>query len=82
MIPHTSHLIDNQYIWELAFSDKVISSDRVSNGLLIILTSKAAGADIFKVVCIAKSDEATCQCGCKIKENLLGIEGWISSLLD
>lgn len=70
------HLIDNQYTWEPAFSDKAISSDRVSDGLLIILTSKAAGAaDIFKVVCNAWSDEATCQWGCKIKENLLGNEG-------
>lgn len=75
-------LIDNQYTWELAFSDKAISSDRVSNGLLIILTSKATGADIFKVVRNARSDEATCQCGCKIKENLLGNEGQTSSLSD
>lgn len=45
--------MDNQYTWEPAFPDRAISSDRVSNGLLIILTSKANGADIFKVVCNA-----------------------------
>lgn len=42
-------------------------SDRISNGLLITLTSKATGLETFEVVCNALSVEATCQCASKLK---------------
>ncbi|KAI5255553.1 Glutamate Receptor 2 [Manis pentadactyla] len=57
-----------------------VHHDKISNDLLIILTSKAAGTETFKVVCNALSVEATCQCSFKIKENLLGNEGQVGMM--